>query len=81
MNAPTGPVVVESHPPTSHRFKENVHQALGDASLQKALGHVRVNFIKKRADAAARLPEFEALRDKARDIKNHTLANIDFYLE
>jgi L-lactate dehydrogenase complex protein LldF len=81
VNAPSGPVVAESHPPTSHRFKENVHRALGDASLQKALGHVRVNFIKKRADAAARLPEFEALRDQARDIKNHTLANLDFYLE
>ena len=29
----------------------------------------------------AALPEFEQLRDTARDIKNHTLANLDFYLE
>ena len=27
------------------------------------------------------LPEFERLRDVARDIKNHTLAHLDFYLE
>jgi L-lactate dehydrogenase complex protein LldF len=27
------------------------------------------------------LPEFEALRDSARDIKNHTLAHLDLYLE
>ena len=66
---------------TSTRFKENAHEALQDAPLQKALQHVRGNFIDKRAKAAARLPEFEALRDSARDIKDHTLANLDLYLE
>ena len=35
----------------------------------------------KKAKAAAKLPEFEVLRDAARDIKNHTLAHLDFYLE
>ncbi len=67
--------------PTSENFKANAHAALGDAQLQKALGHVRVNFIERRASAAAGLPEFEALRDSARDIKNHTLAHLDLYLE
>ena len=33
------------------------------------------------ATAADALPEFEALRDAARDIKNHTLAHLDLYLE
>ncbi len=28
-----------------------------------------------------RLPEFEALRDQARDIKHHVLGHLDFYLE
>ena len=68
-------------PPTSPAFKQNAHRALGDAQLQKALGNVRAGFIDKRAAAAARLPEFEALRDAARDIKNHTLAHLDLYLE
>ena len=27
------------------------------------------------------LPEFDQLRDNARDIKNHTLQNLDLYLE
>ena len=67
--------------PTSSHFKDNAHEALRDAALQKALGHVRTNFIDKRAQAAARLPEFEALRDSARDIKDHTLAHLDLYLE
>src|SRR5215468_1271968 len=66
---------------TSPRFKENAHRALGDAQLQRALSHVKKNFIERRAAAAARLPEFETLRDAARDIKNHVLENLDFYLE
>jgi L-lactate dehydrogenase complex protein LldF len=67
--------------PTSPQFKQNAHRALVDAQLQKALGNVRSGFIEKRAKAAAKLPEFEALRDMARDIKDHTLAHLDLYLE
>ena len=67
--------------PISPQFKENAHAALADPSLQKALGHVRSAFIEKRAKAAADLPEFEALRDSARDIKAHTLKNLDLYIE
>ncbi len=66
---------------TTPQFKQNAHAALRDAQLQQALGNVRVNFVERRATAAARLPEFEALRDSARDIKNHTLAHLDLYLE
>jgi len=66
---------------SSHRFKDNAHGALGDAQLQRALGHVKKNFVERRAAAAARLPEFEALRDHARAIKEHVLDNLDLYLE
>jgi L-lactate dehydrogenase complex protein LldF len=65
---------------TTPHFKENVHDALGDARLQRALGYAR-NFVPRRAEAVARLPEFDALRDSARDIKNHMLAHLDLYLE
>jgi L-lactate dehydrogenase complex protein LldF len=65
---------------TTPHFKENVHEALGDARLQRALNHAR-NFVPRRAEAVARLPEFDLLRDSARDIKNHTLAHLDLYLE
>ena len=65
---------------TTPRFKANAHEALGDARLQRALGHAR-NFIPRRTAASERLPEFEALRDSSRDIKNHTLAHLDLYLE
>ena len=66
---------------TSPRFKSNAREALDDPALQRALGNVRSGFIGKRAKAAAALPEFDALRDNARDIKNHVLAHLDLYLE
>jgi L-lactate dehydrogenase complex protein LldF len=66
---------------TSPAFKENAGRALADAGLQKALGTAKSQFLERRSRAVANLPEFERLRDIARDIKNHTLANLDFYLE
>ncbi|BBE72323.1 LutB/LldF family L-lactate oxidation iron-sulfur protein [Oharaeibacter diazotrophicus] len=66
---------------TSPRFSTNAHEALHDAPLQKAMSHVEKNFVVRRRAAADALPEFEALRDAARDIKNHTLKHLDLYLE
>lgn len=65
---------------TTPNFKENASRALNDAPLQKALKNVESGFIAKRLAAADALPEFEQLRDNARDIKNHTLAHLDLYL-
>src|SRR5580692_1664874 len=69
------------HVATSSAFKQNAHRALADAGLQRALARSGSSFIARRAAAVAGLPEFETLRDTARDIKNHALANLDFYLE
>jgi L-lactate dehydrogenase complex protein LldF len=66
---------------TSPRFKENAARALADQGLQKALGTAKGAFLARRAAAVANLPEFEQLREIGRDIKNHTLAHLDFYLE
>ena len=66
---------------TSPQFKTSAHQALNDAALQRSLAKFKGGFAVKRAEAAARLPEFEALRDNARDIKNHVLQHLDYYLE
>ncbi|HZH28660.1 MAG TPA: LutB/LldF family L-lactate oxidation iron-sulfur protein [Azospirillaceae bacterium] len=66
---------------TSHAFEENARKALNDPGLQKALGRFKLGFTSRRAAAMARLPEFEALRDEAKAIKDHTLANLDLYLE
>ena len=67
---------------TSSAFEANARRALENATLQKALGRMKSEgFIQKRAAAAKRLPEFEALRDEAKAIKDHTLAHLDLYLE
>ncbi len=66
---------------TAHNFKENVTVALADPQLRRALDNIKTGFIGKRAKAVERLPEFEALRDAARDIKDHTLEHLDLYLE
>ncbi len=70
-----------THVATSPRFKENAKAALADVDLQNALKFVEVNFIARRREVADKLPEFEALRDASRDIKDHTLAHLDLYLE
>ncbi|MGI9480831.1 MAG: LutB/LldF family L-lactate oxidation iron-sulfur protein [Hyphomicrobiales bacterium] len=66
---------------TSRKFKSNARSALNDEQLQRALTNVPSGFVNKRAKAAAALPEFEALRDKGREIKNHVLEHLDLYLE
>ncbi|AHJ65177.1 LutB/LldF family L-lactate oxidation iron-sulfur protein [Granulibacter bethesdensis] len=62
-------------------FKDNAASALADQRLQQALKQVRPRFTGGRARAREALPEFETLRNTARDIRNHTLTNLDFYLE
>src|SRR5262249_10030015 len=52
-----------------------------DANLQQALAGMDDTFVAWRAKAVERLPEFEALRDAAKAVKDHALANLDFYLE
>jgi L-lactate dehydrogenase complex protein LldF len=67
--------------PGSRSFPANSRAALADPALQRALGLARTGFPARRAEAVARLPEFEALREAGRAIKDHTLAHLDFYLE
>jgi L-lactate dehydrogenase complex protein LldF len=66
---------------TSNAFKSNAHDALGNAHLQSALDKMRAGFPQRRLDAISKLPEFEDLREQGREIKNHVLENLDWYLE
>ncbi|MGB0507286.1 MAG: LUD domain-containing protein, partial [Pikeienuella sp.] len=69
-----------THTPTSSAFRQNARDALVDQNLQAALQAGGSAFVTKRSAAAGGVPEFEELRDAARDLKNHTLANLDLYL-
>jgi L-lactate dehydrogenase complex protein LldF len=66
---------------TSRNFKANAEKGLADETLQRALAKARTGFPLRRRLAVERLPEFEALREEGRAIKDHTLAHLDFYLE
>jgi L-lactate dehydrogenase complex protein LldF len=66
---------------TAHAFVENAHRALHDVKLQQSLGRFKAGFPVKRRLAVERMPEFDQLRRAARDIKDHTLAHLDLYLE
>ena len=67
--------------PTTENFKTNVRKAIADNNLSIALSKLSEGFPAQRSKAVNRLPEFEDLRDQAREIKEHVLKNLDFYLE
>ena len=62
-------------------FPAAAKKALADPSLQAALARMRNGFVTARAAAVARLPEFDALRDRAQAIRDQVLQNLDAYLE
>ncbi len=66
--------------PDSHRFKANATVALHQPNLQAALKQLELGFVAGRASCYTNLPEFEALRDRAESVLNHTLENLDAYL-
>ncbi|HIG14742.1 MAG TPA: lactate utilization protein, partial [Gammaproteobacteria bacterium] len=62
-------------------FGEQVDRALNNVSLQQAMGRAESGFVETRRHCVEAMPEFEVLRDTARDIKEHTLEHLDSYLE
>jgi L-lactate dehydrogenase complex protein LldF len=61
-------------------FYECVEEALQDKKLHAALKLATTRFVTLRAKSFTSLPEIEALRDHARRLRAHTLANLDRYL-
>ncbi len=66
---------------TSHNFTENAKRELANPTLRRALGMAGTGFPARRAEAVSRLPEFEALRDEGKAIKDHTIAHLADDLE
>ncbi|MBI5629186.1 MAG: lactate utilization protein, partial [Candidatus Rokubacteria bacterium] len=61
-------------------FPERASAALKDTFLQQALGIATTKFIGLRQESFAGFPEGEALRDRARAVKEATLQKLDSYL-
>jgi len=62
-------------------FRQRAGSAMKDAFLQEALTIATTKFIDLRREAFEEFPEGEALRDRARAIKEATLQRLDHYLE
>ncbi len=67
--------------PTSSQFNANAAKALRNDTLQEALRTLPEGFQTKRSKAVAAMPEFEALRDQGKAIKDHVLLHLDVYLQ
>ena len=65
----------------AHDFPSRAHHALLDENLRDALNRAKTGFLENRRLAFDRLPEQHQIRDKAREIKDHTLTHLDYYLE
>ena len=61
-------------------FPAAAHDALANPQLRRNLRHATTTIRGKRAKAAAELDDWEQLRQAAKRIKDHTLANLDTYL-
>lgn len=66
---------------TSDRFKENVKTALKQPNLRIALDRTTGLLTSRRRETLAEYPEYAEACDAAERIKDHTLANLDHYLE
>ncbi|HEU4386188.1 MAG TPA: LutB/LldF family L-lactate oxidation iron-sulfur protein, partial [Blastocatellia bacterium] len=63
-------------------FVDNYKKALGDAQLQRALSNATQRFqLHRNLGVADIAGEWESLRDQARQIKEHTIAHLDAYLD
>ena len=61
-------------------FPANVRRALGDTELRAALRHATELIHGRRDEAVGRVPEWQALRARAKAVKAATLARLDHWL-
>jgi L-lactate dehydrogenase complex protein LldF len=67
--------------PRTKEFKQAVVAAIGNKQVQANLDGLYRGFHQARDQAAEETPGWESMRDRARDVKAHTLDNLDYYLE
>ena len=62
-------------------FPRRAREALIDDDLRSALDTLKGGMLERRRLAFEQLPEHQAIRNWAREVKDHTLAHLDYYLE
>lgn len=68
-------------PKTAPAFPMAAKAAMGDAQLRKNVRHATDVIQAKRARVVAEMPDWQQLREAGRQIREHTMRHLDFYLE
>lgn len=69
------------NPQTAETFDQNVREALTDVQLRAALRNLTNTFGARRKVAITTVDDWDGLRERARAVKEETLAHLDKYLE
>ena len=81
MSAPTSlPVAGSRTPGPREPFPDAARRALADEQLRHNIGHATKTIREKRARVVGELPDWEALREAGRAIKERVLRHLDDYL-
>src|SRR2546422_7468051 len=67
--------------PSNPNLIQRSHAALENDVLQGALRRATTTFIERRREAVTSVADWEALRQRARRVKEHTINHLDYYLE
>ncbi len=68
-------------PKTAPLFPIAAKAAMGDAQLRRNVRHATDVIQAKRALVVGEMPDWQALREAGKQIRQHTMENLDFYLE
>jgi L-lactate dehydrogenase complex protein LldF len=68
-------------PKTAPTFPMAAKTAMGNAQLRKNVRHATDVIQTKRARVVGEMPDWQELREAGKQIRQHTMENLDFYLE
>ena len=69
------------HAATAPSFPEAAKSALRNTQLRHNVRHATDVIRGKRSKVVGEMPDWEELRESGRQIKDHTLRHLDFYLD
>ena len=67
--------------PSTKHFKKTVEKTLNNPTIQKNLSGLYDGFHKSRIEASSATKNWEDLQNLGKQIKEHTISNLDYYLE
>ncbi|HEX9201426.1 MAG TPA: LutB/LldF family L-lactate oxidation iron-sulfur protein [Acidobacteriaceae bacterium] len=68
-------------PTTAPKFQVAAKALMGDSQLRKNVRHATKVIQTKRAKVVAEMPDWQELRESGKQIRQHTMRHLDFYLE